>query len=210
LSILRGEIEALQDGIRPADPKALDSLHTEIMQLSRLVDDLYQLSLFDVGALSYHKEPIELFAIVKQTIELFRVEFARKQIALATTFPSSSAKGVFGDPERFQQLFSNLLDNSLKYTNPSGKLTIIGKYSQGRCQITFQDSAPGVPLAEHEKLFDRLYRVESSRNRSTGGMGLGLTICQNIIKAHEGSISAGQSPFGGLQINISIPLIKEL
>ena len=210
LSILRGEIEAIQDGIRPAEPKALNSLHSEIMQLSRLVDDLYQLSLFDVGALTYHKEPIEPLTIVEQTIDLFRDEFNRKGISLAVSLPSSSTGVVFGDSERLQQLFSNLLDNSLKYTHLEGKLAIIGHFGQGHCQITFQDSAPAVPLQEHANLFERLYRVEGSRNRTTGGMGLGLTICQNIVKAHEGTITAGQSPLGGLQINISLPLIEEL
>ncbi len=210
LAILRGEIEALQDGIRPADAKALDSLHSEILRLGRLVDDLYQLSLFDVGALTYHKDSIEPTVILRQVMELYRDEFRRKGVSLSAFLPSTSDPGiVYGDAERLQQLFSNLCENSLKYTLPKGKLEILGKYDRGQLQITFRDSAPGVPLAEQEKLFDRLYRVEASRNRSTGGMGLGLTICQNIIKAHEGTISACSSPLGGLQINIAIPLMED-
>ncbi len=210
LAILRGEIEALQDGIRPADGKALDSLHAEIMRLGRLVDDLYQLSLFDVGALTCRKDPVDPIAILQQVTALFRDEFERKKIAVSISLPPApNAIVVLGDAERLHQLFANLLENSLKYTHPEGKLEIAGKYGNGEFQLVFQDSCPGVPLSEHEKLFDRLYRVEASRHRSTGGMGLGLTICRNIIKAHEGTISACASPLGGLQINISLPLMEE-
>lgn len=190
-----GEIEVLQDDIRSADCKALDSLHTEILQLSRLVDDLYQLSLLDVGALTYHKEPVDPFGIVRQAAESFRDEFNLKGISLSLKLPPASTSGqIFADPERFHQLFANLFDNNLKYTHPEGKVEILGHYRQGQCHITLRDSAPGVPTTDYARLFERLYRVEASRNRNTGGMGLGLTICQNIIKAHEGTIAAGPSP----------------
>ncbi len=211
LTILRGEIEAIQDGIRPADAKALDSLHTEIMRLGRLVDDLYQLSLFDVGALTYRKDGIDPISILRQVMLLFQDEFKRKNIVMTFFSPDSlNPPLIFGDAERLEQLFTNLFENSLKYTDAGGEMQIHCRYGEGRLYIAIQDSPPGVPLPEHEKLFDRLYRVEASRNRGTGGMGLGLTICQNIIKAHEGTIAACPSPLGGLQINISLPLIEEL
>ncbi len=211
LAILRGEIEALQDGIRAVDAKALDSLHSEIMRIGRLVEDLYQLSLFDVGALTYRKDAIDPIPLIKQVIQLFRDEFRRKGVSLSAFLPESVNPGlVFGDAERLQQLFTNIVENSLKYTRSTGKMEIHAKYNPNQLHFTFQDSAPGVPIAEHEKLFDRLYRVEASRNRKTGGMGLGLTICHNIVKAHEGTIVASSSPLGGLQIDIFIPLIEEL
>jgi two-component system sensor histidine kinase BaeS len=104
-----------------------------------------------------------------------------------------------------RQLFGNLLDNSLKYTDPGGRLNIKVWKDGGRVMIDFQDSAPGVAEAELEKLFERLYRVESSRNRATGGAGLGLAICRNIAEAHEGVISARPSPLGGVWIQVEIP-----
>ena len=163
------------------------------------------------GALTYRKDAIDPIALVKQVIQLFRDEFRRKDVSLAAFLPESSSPGlVFGDAERLQQLFTNLLENSLKYTQSTGKVEIHGTYNPSQLHLTFQDSAPGVPISEHEKLFNRLYRVEASRNRRTGGMGLGLTICHNIVKAHEGSISASPSPLGGLQIDIFIPIIEEL
>lgn len=211
LAVLLGEVEALQDGIRPADTKALASLHSEIMRLGRLVDDLYQLSLFDVGALTYRKDLIEPTSTLRQAVDLFREGFARKGVALSASLPDTdSRKLILGDAERLRQLFSNLLENSLKYTGAGGRLEIIGTFDQGQFLIIFQDSSPGVPESEHARLFDRLYRVEGSRSRNTGGMGLGLTICRNIILAHEGTIRAGRSPLGGLKITIALPLVEDL
>jgi two-component system sensor histidine kinase BaeS len=112
---------------------------------------------------------------------------------------------VFGDPDRLRQLFGNLLDNSLKYTDPGGELNIKAWKDGERVMIDFQDSAPGVPEADLEKLFERLYRVESSRSRATGGAGLGLAICHNIVEAHEGSIIAKPSPLGGVWIRVEMP-----
>ena len=112
---------------------------------------------------------------------------------------------IFGDAERLRQLFGNLLDNSLKYTDPGGELSIKVMKDGGIVMIDVRDSAPGVADAELEKLFERLFRVESSRNRATGGAGLGLAICRNIVKAHEGSIIAKPSPLGGVWIRVELP-----
>lgn len=208
ISVLRGEIEAIQDGLREPTPEAIQSLHGEIMRLSRLVDDLYQLSLSDVGALTYRKEELNLPDILMQAIDPFRADFAHRNIDL-------DLKGIrerltiFGDRQRLRQLFDNLLGNTLKYTDPGGRLDIRLERIGNLAVIHFQDSSPGVPEADLAKLFDRLYRVESSRSRQTGGAGLGLAICRNIVEAHEGSISALPSPHGGLGIKIELPLAGE-
>ena len=109
------------------------------------------------------------------------------------------------DPDRLQQLFTNLLTNSLRYTDEGGELKIKIGRDKGRVVIDFQDSEPGVNEEDLPMLFERLYRLESSRNRETGGAGLGLSICRNIVEAHEGTISARRSPIGGLWIKIEFP-----
>jgi two-component system sensor histidine kinase BaeS len=115
---------------------------------------------------------------------------------------------AFADPERLHQLFSILLDNSLKYTEAGGRLDIRLESDRGLAKIHFIDSAPGVPEAEIDRLFDRLYRVESSRSRATGGAGLGLAICRNIVEAHEGTVTAKPSPLGGLWVTVRLPVAK--
>ena len=205
LAILRGEIEALQDGIRQPTRENIHSLHGEVLRLGRLVDDLYQLSLSDVGALTYRKTPLDLAQVLTETVEGYRGEFLAKEIALAPEIPEKGGATVFGDPERLHQLFANLLDNALKYTDGGGRLEIGLLRHDNMVTVDFRDSAPGVPPADLDRLFDRLYRVESSRNRSTGGAGLGLAICRSIVEAHGGSITAQASPLGGLWISVRLP-----
>ena len=204
LSILRGEIEALQDGIRQPNHETINSLHDEVQRLGRLVDDLYQLSLSDVGALTYRKTGLDLTDLLTEIIAHYRPEFLSKNLRLEAKIPPGGA-AVFGDKERLHQLFANLLDNSLKYTDGGGVLQIVLRTIDGGVIVDLMDSAPGVAPTELTRLFERLYRVESSRNRSTGGAGLGLAICRNIVDAHGGSITAESSPLGGLWIKIELP-----
>lgn len=209
LAVLRGEIEALLEGIRPTTPETIRSLHAEVLRLGRLVDDLYQLSLSDLGALSYRKEELDPAAVLERSLDLYRPEFARKGIALAVELPPSGRASLFGDPERLGQLFANLLDNSLKYTEAGGRLTVRLARAGPLWVADFQDSAPGVPEAERERLFERLYRVEGSRSRTSGGAGLGLAICRSIVEAHGGEIIAQASPFGGVWIRVDLPASGE-
>lgn len=205
LAILRGEIEALQDGIRQPNHETINSLHDEVQRLGRLVDDLYQLSLSDVGALTYRKTGLDLADVLTEIIALYRPEFLSKNMRLEATIPETGGAAVFGDKERLHQLFANLLDNALKYTDGGGTLQIVLRTIDGVVIVDLMDSAPGVLPAELERLFERLYRVESSRNRSTGGAGLGLAICRNIVEAHGGRITAESSPLGGVWIRIELP-----
>jgi two-component system sensor histidine kinase BaeS len=205
LAILRGEVEALQDGIRQPNQETFYSLHGEVLRLTRLVEDLYQVSLSDVGALTYRKTQLDLGDVLQETVETYRPMFVSKGISLELVLPAKGTADIFGDPERLHQLFSNLLDNAHKYTDQGGRLLITLQQNGQLVTVDFQDSTPGVSLEELNKLFERLYRVESSRNRSTGGAGLGLTICRNIVEAHHGFISAKASPFGGIWIRVELP-----
>jgi len=209
IAVLRGEIEALLEGVRDTTPEAVRSLHTEVVRLHRLVDDLHQLTLSDLGALTYKKEDLNLVDVLKDSANAYRTEFTRKGIALATDIPKNSRSNVFADRERLQQLFSNLFGNSLKYTDRGGKLIVRLRCETGRVTIDFEDSAPGVCSEDMEKLFDHLYRVDASRSRASGGAGLGLAICRKIIEAHDGTITAHASSLGGLLMRIAMPLEEE-
>ena len=204
LSILRGEVEALQDGVRQPTPAAITSLHGEILHLGRLVDDLYQLALSDLGALNYRKRPLDLGPLLAEVIAGNREGFARRQLTLEDRIPVQPLP-VFADAERLHQLFVNLLENSLRYTDPGGGLVVSLAADGPRITVDLQDSAPGVAPADLERLFDRLYRGEGSRSRATGGAGLGLAICRNIVEAHGGSIAARPSPRGGLWLHLEFP-----
>jgi two-component system sensor histidine kinase BaeS len=206
LAILRGEIEALQDGVRQLNPEAINSLHGEVLRLGRLVDDLYQLSLSDLGALTYRKENVELTGLLLSTLALYRQEFAAKHIAVTEDIPRDLEVPLFADAERLQQLFANLFKNAVKYTDAGGKVAICLSVAGGMAVVDVADSAPGVAEGDLDRLFDRLYRVDSSRNRSAGGAGLGLAICRNIVEAHGGGIAARQSVLGGIVLRVELPL----
>lgn len=205
IAVLRAEIEALQDGVRPTTTESISSLHGEILQLSRLVDDLYQLSLSDLGGLTYRKETMNLDTLIDSSVASYRSEFEKKGIDLV--FDPGQKTPIFGDPARLQQLINNLLDNSLKYTDNGGRLAISLKQNNNEITLDFQDSTPGVGEDVLDRLFERLYRVESSRNRKEGGAGLGLAICKNIVEAHAGKISAQPSPLGGVWIRVTLPIL---
>jgi two-component system sensor histidine kinase BaeS len=205
VAILRGEIEALQDGIRQPNPDSLRSLHGEVLRLAHLVEDLYQLAMSDLGALTYQKENLDIIGLLKETIAIHNTKFSDKGVTLTSALPSENTVEIFGDTGRLRQLFANLLDNSLKYTNTGGELHIGTTCHARIVTIDFQDSAPGVAEMDMERVFERLYRVEISRNRETGGAGLGLAICRNIVEAHQGKISAKSSPLGGLWVQVELP-----
>ena len=116
---------------------------------------------------------------------------------------------MFADARRLYQLFSNLAENSCRYTNDGGFCEITLYRTKQTAMITFQDSAPSVPPAALPKLFERLYRVEKSRSRELGGAGLGLAICKNIVEAHGGTILAYQSQYSGLSVQVELPLLLE-
>jgi two-component system sensor histidine kinase BaeS len=206
LSLLRAELEALQDGVRPMGPAVVSSLQADVERLSRLVEDLYQLSMTDLGALSYHKRPVDPIALLRDDIESVAGEFARQGLSLELKSVPQADVTLFADPDRLSQLFRNLMQNSLRYTDRGGRLEMVAGREAGWLTLDFDDSAPSVPAEALPQLFERFYRVEGSRNRALGGAGLGLAICRNIVEAHGGRIEAGMSPLGGLRIHVELPL----
>ncbi|MCX7096653.1 MAG: ATP-binding protein [Methylococcales bacterium] len=201
LAVLRGELEALVDGIRTPTPERINSLHQEVMGLTRLVDDLYQLSLSDLGALDYQFERLELGQLLTHIIGTFQARFNGKNIRLSLNYPPAAVM-INGDTMRLAQLINNLLENSFRYTDAGGSCQVTLSQQQGTALIRIEDSAPGVAEAELPLLFDRFHRTDRSRQRQLGGAGLGLAICRNIADAHNGSINATASALGGVCISV--------
>lgn len=207
LAILRGEIHALEDGVRPLEREALVSLRAEVERLTALVEDLYQLSLSDLGALAYRFEPADLGAVLREVVDSRAVPLRAAGLALELgNLPA--AMPVRADERRLVQLFDNLLGNSMRYTDRGGRVAIAAARSASGWIVHVDDTAPGVPREALPRLFDRLYRVESSRNRAAGGAGLGLAIARNIVEAHGGTIVAEASPLGGLRIAVTLPIAE--
>ncbi len=203
LAVLRGEVQALQDGIRVPSARAFASLDAECGRLSALIDDLYQLALADAGALEYRFVPLDLAELVREVAEAqgASCEAAGLQLQVsAETMPP-----VFGDPHRLSQLVDNLLANARRYTDAPGTLRVALEAQSGAIVLVVEDSAPGVGEEHLPHLFERLYRVESSRQRAAGGAGLGLAICKAIVEAHDGCIAAGPSSLGGLRVEVRLP-----
>jgi len=205
LAVARAEIEAIEDGVRPLTRESIASLKHEVGALGKLVEDLYQLSLADVGALAYRKERIDIAEVARETVEAFGERLSERHLKVEADLRHAD---VFGDGDRLAQAFRNLLENSLRYTEAGGRLRIGVRPEAGRVAVEFEDSAPGVPAASLPHLFERFYRVEGSRNRAHGGAGLGLAIVRSIVEAHGGEISADASPLGGLAVKIALPQVS--
>jgi two-component system sensor histidine kinase BaeS len=206
LAILRGELEALQDGVRTLGREPIDSLHGDVVRLTRLVDDLYELSMSDLGALRYRKTETDAVEILKDDLDSMAEAFRSKGIKAELKEAPMESAVVMADPDRLSQLFLNLLKNSLRYTDPGGRLEVAIARNATTLTLDFRDSAPGVSEADLPHLFERFYRVESSRSRALGGAGLGLAICRNIAEAHGGGIEARSSELGGLWVRLKLPL----
>lgn len=209
LTVIQSELEALQAGIRPLDRAAVDSLHEDTSRLGRLINDLYELSVTDLGALSYRKQHIDIYNFLADFIGNQQPRFQEANIQLNSNITQLKGVEVHADEQRLVQLFANLMDNSLRYTDAGGELRIHGHLTNNQLILELLDSTPGVPETSLQSLFERLYRVDESRNRFSGGSGLGLAIVKNIVEAHEGSIEAFPSSLGGLGIKIQLPTVKQ-
>jgi two-component system sensor histidine kinase BaeS len=203
VAILKGEIEALTDGVRQVDERMVVSLREEVDQLTALIEDLQTLALADAGALNIHKESADLAELVNQSVESFNHRLASRNISLEA--PSGNTMILSCDQQRIRQLLHNLLENSSRYVEPGGRVRISLSREAQSIEMVVEDSGPGVSNDKLSRLFDRFYRVEGSRSKATGGTGLGLSICKNIVEAHGGTILAAPSQLGGLKIIVMLP-----
>ncbi|WP_319521308.1 ATP-binding protein [uncultured Desulfosarcina sp.] len=206
LAVLRGEIEALEDGVREPTPGNLASLHAEVLRLGKLVEDLHLLSMADSDRLFIDKQRVILKSVLEDVLDRYRNRMEQCRIACIRSLEDIRGYAIEGDADRLEQVFANILENACRYAQASGTLEITGTAANGEMTIRFQDSGPGVPEKDLARLFDRLYRVDPSRSRGTGGSGLGLSICRHIVRGHGGRIWAEKSPLGGLSVCLTLPL----
>lgn len=204
LAVLKGELEALQDGIRPLDQQAVASLHAEAQHLGSLIEELRELALADVGALDYHMAPVDLSELARECLSANAGRFRQHPLTVETQLPEQPTI-IQGDVRRLRQLLENLIENSLRYTDPDGRLMVALSATRDRVVLSVDDSEPGVEPAQLPTLFEPFTRADTARSRRNGGSGLGLAICKRIAEAHGGSLTALSSELGGLRIELSLP-----
>jgi two-component system sensor histidine kinase BaeS len=208
IAVLRAEIEAMQDGVRNADEKTLNTLHQSVTRLSALVKDISQLSNAREGRL--------LVYWTREDISIMAAQAAQKAQGLiddaGLKLETNLQEGLMAycDAMRIGQLIDNILTNARRYTNAPGtiKLSVTSDNAQ-YVTIRVDDSNNCPPEYAREKLFDRFYREDQSRARAKGGSGLGLSICKLIVNAHDGQITTEPSPLGGLAMIIKLPLERK-
>jgi two-component system sensor histidine kinase BaeS len=205
LSVLRGQMEALQDGIRSATPENIALMLRQVLSLTKLVDELHELARADVGQLPYHMGANDAWQPVQDVWDGFSEKF--RVAGLIATMGAPPARSIVRcDVDRIGQVVTNLLENSVRYTAAGGRIQLVGAVIGNELHIVIEDSAPGVPAASLDRLGERFFRVEASRNRQLGGAGLGLALSRQILAAHAGRLEFGPSPLGGLRATIVLKL----
>jgi two-component system sensor histidine kinase BaeS len=205
LSVLRGEVEAMLDGVRPTTVEAIGSLREEVLRLGSLVEDLHLLAMSDLNALPCRWAAADAFGLVRDAQRRFETRASAAGLVLSVDVPAGAEAAVQWDAARIGQLLSNLLENALRYTDAPGRIELAVRADADRVRLRIDDSPPGVSEAELPRLFEPLWRADATRGRHAGGSGLGLAICEAIVRAHEGTIRATRSPRGGLRIEVDLP-----
>lgn len=205
LSNIRGYLEAMRDGVMPSDRQTLDSVHEEAVQLSRLVDDLQELSMAEAGQLKLDRSPTDLAEVVDRNLRASAAQATAKGVSLERDLPPEMPL-VEMDPGRIGQVLRNLISNALGHTSAGGKVTVGAYRMETEVQLWVADTGSGI-LPEHlPHIFERFYRVDPSRTRSTGGSGIGLTISRQLVEAHGGRIWAESEPGSGSTFQFTLPL----
>ncbi len=193
LTNLRGYLEALNDGVIPPTPETLQMLQEENLRLVHLVDNLQQLARADAAKAYLKREDILIADLVKQMIELHRLNFQKKAIRIETRWDDDQAR-VSADRDKLLQAMQNLLDNCCKYTPENGRVEIaISRVPEG-VKVDFHNSGAGIAPGDLPFVFERFFRADRSRSRDAGGAGIGLAITKELIEAHGGSIGAESRP----------------
>ncbi len=207
LSTIKLLIEALEEGVIENSEKSYRSVKLKLSNLNKMVGDLYQLSLVETSNLVLQKSDVNINNLLIDVIDAFKPLATNNKILISSDIQSSNAFNVNADPDRLTQVFSNVLENCISYTEPEGKIVVSTVIDNKKIVIVIEDSAPGVDDNELEQLFTRLYRAKATRDRSSTGSGLGLSIVESIVKAHDGTVSAQHSVLGGLCLRITFPII---
>lgn len=204
VAILRGELEAMLDDVRPLSKNNIESANDEVKHLQHLIDDLHQLTSAEIGGMHYRKERVNISKWLNSEADKYASYLSVSNTGLVIDIKSTEVN-ILADLTRLCQLFENLINNCIKYAEAS-LMTISLNIEHGYVCINVEDNGIGVKEPHLTHLFEYLYRVDNSRNRETGGAGLGLSICEHIVSAHQGGIEAAASRLGGLAIIIRLPI----
>lgn len=203
LAILRAQLDAILDGVRSPDARALSTLASEVTRLEALVDQLHLLSMAESGGLVLQLAPCEPAAIVETTVERYRQRFDAAGFELHCEIADAAGRQIIADRQRMESVIANLLENALRHASAPGPVVVACHESGNGIIISVSDAGPGVPDDMLPRLFDRLFRGDSAR--SGGGSGLGLAIVRSIVEAHGGAVTAGTNAAGGLEIQCHWP-----
>lgn len=207
LAVLRAQLEALHDGVRAPTPEVLASMLRQVRSLGGLIDELHQLARAEVGRWDYRMEECDAWALVDEALERHAPALQAAGLEVAVTHVPRNVQ-VRCDAERIERVLLNLLENCARYTNAGGRVEVCGRVCDGRLHLVIDDSAPGVPEALLDRLGERFFRVEPSRSRQSGGAGLGLSLCRQIVADHGGELRFSASPLGGLRAEIVLDLAE--
>jgi len=203
LANLRGYLEALKDGVLPGDAALFANLHREAVLQQRIVDDLQDLALAEAGVLAYHRTNVDLAELLETCRDAHQAVADAAGVALRVD--TAGPVTVHADPDRLRQVVGNLVTNALRATPSGGTVTLTAATRDGFATVTVQDTGMGVAADDLPHIFDRFWRADAARSRSTGGSGLGLAIARQIVADHAGHIAADSRPGEGTTITITLP-----
>ena len=208
LCALRGEAEVLLSRGRAPEEfqEGLAHFIERFDYLNRIINDLIILSKSDSSQMELEKVPLRLDLMIQDICSLFQVLAEQKKITLEVN--STQEIMVKGDKTRLQQLFTNLIDNAVKFTPRGGGIWVTVEKDDGAVEVKIKDNGFGIPKEEQEKIFKRFYRVDKSRSKETGGIGLGLSIAQQIAQAHQGKIEVKSELNRGSTFTVYLPTLR--
>jgi signal transduction histidine kinase len=208
LSNIRGYLEAIRDGIKKPDSETIRSLDEEASSLSRLVDDLQELSLADAGELKLSCRKGNISKLIDEAVAALQPQAAAKGLMLTVSLPKKLPL-VNIDSHRIKQVLRNLLENAVAHTNRGGSVTVEAWQQGSQIKVSVVDTGEGIPAKDLPNIFERFYRVDKSRTRATGGSGLGLTIAKRLVEAHGGRIEVQSKLRKGSRFTFTLPVSKQ-
>jgi signal transduction histidine kinase len=198
---LRCGIEAIQDGLVPSDRDRIAALHSETLLLQRLIADLQDLALADAGRLALERQRVDVAEVVRRALGS---DSAGAAVHVAI---EPGAAQVTADAGRLEQMLRNVIGNARRHTPAAGRIDIHATRDAGRLRIAVADTGSGIAAEHLPHVFDRFYRADPSRDRTTGGAGLGLAIVRRLVEAHGGSVTATSEGEGrGTTVTLSLPV----
>jgi signal transduction histidine kinase len=204
LAVIRGNLEAMLDGLYPSDDEHLTPVLDETLLLQRLVEDLRLLSLAEAGQLGLTRSDIDVGQLLESVAEGARAVAEDRELTLSVETPADRLVLV-GDAARLRQVLGNLLSNALRYTPSGGRIVLQALLHDGQARFVVSDSGPGIAPKDLPHIFDRFYRSDAARARTSGGSGLGLAIAQALVRAHRGTIAVESEPGQGTRFIVDLP-----